>query len=148
MHPERGARHIACEEVEQCADADAETTTRRGKMLVDEQLLLWVAHGDKQHIGLGAANEIGDLGSLVAIEMAVTTADDLVPWAQCRQAMRRARGDAWLGPEQKDAIAMLRPPQIVGDEIGSIEIFRKGRRVEDAARDVDANAVVEDERIL
>ena len=82
------------------------------------------------------------------IEMAVTTADDLVPWAQCGQATRRALGDAWLGSEQEDAVAMLRPPQIVGDEIGSIEIFRKRRPVEDPARDVDANAVVEDERIL
>ena len=148
LHPERRARHIAGEEVEQSADADAETTTGRGEMLVEEQLLLWIAHGDKQHIRLGATNEIGDLGRLAVIEMAATTANHFVPRAQFGQPMRRALGDAWLGSEQKDAIAMLRPPQVIGDEIRSIQILRKWRPVEDATRDVDAKAVVEDDRVL
>ena len=59
--------------------------------------------------------------------------------------LRRALGDAGLRAQQEDPVAMPRRPQVVWDEIRAIEIFGKRRPVKQAARDVDADAVIEDE---
>jgi hypothetical protein len=45
-------------------------------------------------------------------------------------------------------VTVLRPSEIIGDEIRSIEILWKRRPVKHPACDIDANAVVEHERIL
>ena len=52
LHPGHRARHIAGKEIEQGPDANAEGAPCRRQMLLDEQLLLGIAHRHKQDVGL------------------------------------------------------------------------------------------------
>ena len=84
-------------------------------------------------------------GTWSCIEVAMVTTDELMLRADRGKPPRRPLGGAGLRSQQEDPVAMPRGPQVVRTEIRAIEIFGKRRSVEQAARDVDADTVIEDE---
>ena len=84
-------------------------------------------------------------GTWSCIEVAMVATDELMLRAHRGKTLRRALGGAGRRPQQKDPVAMPRGPQVVWPEIRAIEIFGERRSVEQAAGNVDADPVIEDE---
>jgi hypothetical protein len=114
-------------------------------MVVKPKLLTRIAHPHEDNAGSCSANRFHDRAAVVEPEISRTAPDNLMRRTEPSQMSGGSLCDPRFCSQQKHAKSVSCALQIPRDEIAAVEILRKSSAIEQAACDVDADTVVEDD---